>query len=378
MVSTYRYGILIVVLTVLISAAACWAWGGAQRARGRAAQELEPGSFPVGEFEVVDRSGRAVSQLDLTDRVCIASFIFTRGPLSCPRITSIMKGIGRRLAATDVLLLSFSVDPDYDTPAVLDVYARRFEASPDHWWFLTGPKQTIYDLVRGRFKLPLMDAGPADPATEREAITHSDRLALIDRGQIVGLFDSTDPQAVDTLVARARRLALPSWVKLLPTINASLNAACAAFLLAGWVLIRSRRRVAPIDAKENPTQWSSARLTKDSAVRNHIVCMLAAMTTSVVFLTCYLVYHYQAGSMAFRGEGALRIGYLTILVSHTLLATLGVVPLVIVTLTRALRKDFHGHRRIAQVTFPIWLYVSLTGVVIYAMLYHLPATGHSL
>ena len=82
--------------------------------------------------------------------------------------------------------------------------------------------------------------------------------------------------------------------------------------------------------------------------------------------------------MAFRGEGALRIGYLTILVSHTLLATLGVVPLVIVTLTRALRKDFHGHRRIAQVTFPIWLYVSLTGVVIYAMLYHLPATGHSL
>ncbi len=105
-----------------------------------------------------------------------------------------MKAIGNRLAATDVLLLSFSVDPDYDTPAVLDAYARRFEVSPDHWWFLTGQKQSIYDLVRGRFKLPLMDAGPTDPATEREAITHSDRLALIDRGQVVGLFDSTDPR----------------------------------------------------------------------------------------------------------------------------------------------------------------------------------------
>ncbi|MGO9917049.1 MAG: DUF420 domain-containing protein, partial [Isosphaeraceae bacterium] len=290
----------------------------------------------------------------------------------------VMKAVSRRLAATDVLLLSFSVDPEYDTPAVLDVYARRFEASPDDWWFLTGPQQTIYDLVRGRFKLPLMDAGPIDPATEREAITHSDRLALIDRGQVVGLFDSTDPQAVDTLVARARRLALPGWVRLLPTINASLNAACAAFLLAGWVLIRSRRRVAPIDAKEIPTERARAPITRDSAVRNHIVCMIAAVTTSAVFLACYLVYHYQAGSMPFRGGGVLRICYLTILVSHTILATLGVVPLVIVTLTRAVRKDFQGHRRIAQVTFPIWLYVSLTGVVIYAMLYHLPVTGHSL
>jgi len=289
-----------------------------------------------------------------------------------------MKGVGGRLAATDVLLLSFSVDPEYDTPAILTAYARKFEASPDHWWFLTGPKQTIYDLVRGRFKLPLMEAGPTDPATEREAITHSDRLALIDRGQIVGLFDSTDAQAVDALIARARRLALPRWVRLLPTINASLNAACAAFLLAGWALIRSRSRVVSIDGKENPPKWASARLTKDSAVRRHIVCMIAAVSTSIVFLTCYLVYHYQAGSMAFRGGGVLRICYLTILVSHTLLATLGVVPLVIVTLTRALREDFNGHRRIAQVTFPIWLYVSLTGVVIYAMLYHLPVTGHSL
>jgi len=377
-VSTYRVGILTVLLTVLISAAACWVSGSAQPAPARAAQEIAPGTFPVGEFQLTERSGRSVTQLDLADRVCIASFIFTRCPLSCPRITSAMKAVGGRLAATDVLLLSFSVDPEYDTPAVLAAYAQKFEASPDHWWFLTGPKQTIYDLVRGRFKLPLMDAGPTDPGTEREAITHSDRLALIDRGQIIGLFDSTDPQAIDKLIARARRLALPRWVRLLPTVNASLNAACAVFLLAGWALIRRRSRVVLIRADENPPEWAAARLTKDPAVRNHIVCMIAAVATSTLFLTCYLVYHYQAGSMAFRGGGLLRICYFTILLSHTVLATFGVVPLVIVTLTRALRKDFNGHRWIAQVTFPIWLYVSLTGVVIYAMLYHLPVTDYSL
>jgi protein SCO1/2/putative membrane protein len=369
---------LIVVLTVFVSAAICWARGGAQTVPIRAAQELEPGTFPVGDFDLVERSGRSVSQVDLADRVCIASFIFTRCPLSCPRITGVMKDISARLATTNVLLLSFSVDPEYDTPAILAVYARKFGASPDRWWFLTGPKETIHDLVRGRFKLPLMEAGPAEPATEREAITHSDRLALIDRGQMVGLFDSTDVHAVDSLVARARRLALPRWVRLLPTINASLNAACAALLLAGWVFIRSRMRAAPIGGGENPLESARVPLTKHVAVRRHIVCMIAAVTSSMLFLVCYLVYHYQAGSMPFRGGQVLRICYFTILVSHTLLATLGVVPLVIVTLMRALRSDFNGHRRIAQMTFPIWLYVSLTGVAIYAMLYLLPVTSNSL
>jgi len=106
--------------------------------------------------------------------------------------------------------------------------------------------------------------------------------------------------------------------------------------------------------------------------------MVAAVTTSMIFLTCYLVYHYQAGSTAFRSFGGIRLLYFTILISHTLLATLGVVPLVIVTLSRALRGDFNRHRRIAQITFPIWLYVSVTGVIIYALLYHLPSSGHSL
>ncbi len=376
--NTYRLGILIVAATVLISAAVCWARGsGSAAAPVRAAQELGPAAYPLGDFELVERSGRAVSARELANRVCIASFIFTRCPLSCPRITRIMKDVEDRLGGTNVLLLSLSVNPEHDTPAVLTEYAHRYAASADRWWFLTGPKETIYDLVRERFKLPLLEGGPSESTADREAITHSDRLALLDRGQVVGLFDSSDPQAVDSLIARSRRLALPAWVKFLPTLNASLNAACAALLVVGWFFIRSRARQVSIHPTANPPAKVPARLTDLPPVRRHIVCMVAAITTSTIFLTCYLVYHYQAGSMAFRGSGVVRVVYFSILVSHTLLATLGVVPLVIVTLTRALRNDFSGHRRIAQVTFPIWLYVSVTGVVIYAMLYQMPFAGYS-
>ena len=102
--------------------------------------------------------------------------------------------------------------------------------------------------------------------------------------------------------------------------------------------------------------------------------MSLAVLTSVLFLTCYLVYHYHAGSVPFQGTGPLRSLYFTVLISHTLLATFGVVPLVILTLLRALRHDFARHRQIAAMTFPIWVYVSMTGVVIYFMLYHLPVS----
>ena len=98
--------------------------------------------------------------------------------------------------------------------------------------------------------------------------------------------------------------------------------------------------------------------------------MLLAVGASALFLSCYLYYHFHAGSVAFKGVGAVRVAYRTILLSHTVLATLGVVPLLIVTLTRAFRRRFAQHAAIAQVTFPIWMYVSITGVIIYLMLYH--------
>jgi uncharacterized membrane protein YozB (DUF420 family) len=130
----------------------------------------------------------------------------------------------------------------------------------------------------------------------------------------------------------------------LPTVNASLNAIAAVLLVIGWVLIRRGR------------------------VRAHRAVMLSALACSALFLASYLVYHYQVGSVRFQGTGAIRTLYFSVLLTHTVLAAL--VPfLAAITLFRALRRHFPRHRAIARWTLPIWLYVSVTGVVVYVMLY---------
>lgn len=130
----------------------------------------------------------------------------------------------------------------------------------------------------------------------------------------------------------------------LPAVNASLNALAAVLLTAGYFFIRRGRQ------------------------RAHERCMLAALATSTVFLACYLVYHYNVGSRPYEGQGLLRRVYLTILATHVVLAA-SVVPLALVTASRGLRRRLDSHVRIARWTLPIWLYVSVTGVVIYLMLY---------
>jgi len=100
----------------------------------------------------------------------------------------------------------------------------------------------------------------------------------------------------------------------------------------------------------------------------HKLCMLLAITASSLFLISYLTYHYQVGSVPFKGQGWFRVVYFSVLISHTVLAA-AIVPLVLVTLTRALRGSFDRHKRIARWTLPIWLYVSVTGVLVYWMLY---------
>jgi len=132
----------------------------------------------------------------------------------------------------------------------------------------------------------------------------------------------------------------------LPTLNAGLNGLAALCLLTGFALIKKRR------------------------VTAHKIAMTTAFGCSVAFLVSYLVYHYQVGSVRFQGTGTVRTVYLTILATHTVLAA--AVPfLAVVTLYRAWREDFSRHRRLARFTLPLWLYVSLTGVVIFWMLYHL-------
>ena len=132
----------------------------------------------------------------------------------------------------------------------------------------------------------------------------------------------------------------------LPAVNAALNSLSAVFLFAGFLFIRAKNRDA------------------------HRVCMLSAFTCSTLFLVSYLIYHYQVGSVPFKSQGWIRPVYFTILISHTILAA-AVVPLALITLSRALRERFAAHRRMARWTFPIWLYVSVTGVVVYLLLYGL-------
>jgi uncharacterized membrane protein YozB (DUF420 family) len=132
----------------------------------------------------------------------------------------------------------------------------------------------------------------------------------------------------------------------LPGVNAALNATSAVLLAFGYFYIRSGR----VDA--------------------HRRCMLAALTTSALFLTSYLIYHYHVGSVPFTGQGWIRGVYFAILISHTILAVV-IVPLVLITVTRALKGNFPRHRAIARWTLPLWFYVSVTGVVVYWMLYRL-------
>ena len=132
----------------------------------------------------------------------------------------------------------------------------------------------------------------------------------------------------------------------LPATNALLNALSAVLLLTGYLLIRARRPSA------------------------HRVAMLAAVVCSTLFLVSYLYYHAQVGSVRFTGRGTLRVVYFVILGTHTFLAV-SIVPLVLITLQRALRQRFDRHRRIARITLPLWAYVNVTGVAIYWLLYRL-------
>ena len=132
----------------------------------------------------------------------------------------------------------------------------------------------------------------------------------------------------------------------LPALNASLNGLAAILLAVGFVFIQRRE------------------------IERHRLCMVAAFVVSMAFLVSYVVYHVHHGATPFPGRGWVRPAYFTLLVSHVVLAAL-VVPLACVTLYRAWRSDFARHRKIAEITFPIWMYVSVTGVLVYWILYHL-------
>lgn len=317
------------------------------------------------------------------------------------------------------LLVSVTLDPAHDTPEVLRRYAAAHRARPGRWLFLTGERAAIRRLEQS-CQVQSQEDPDAEPA---QRITHTSRVMLIDaEGTVRGTYlivepipDAAgnptnrfrrNPEALERLREDARALAaggraadrLPRlgpvadfgltdqdgravdkrmlrggpWVVafvftrcglscphitaamsdlqddrlgLLPTVNACLNAASAACLVLGYGFIRRRR------------------------VTAHVACMTAALALSALFLTSYLYYHFHKGSTPFTGEGWVRPVYFGILLSHTVLAAV-IVPLILWTLWHALRDQYARHVRVARWTLPLWLYVSVTGVVVYLFLYH--------
>ena len=139
---------------------------------------------------------------------------------------------------------------------------------------------------------------------------------------------------------------MSDYISYLPHVNACLNGTSALLLFTGYTFIRSRN------------------------VAAHRACQMTALGVSLLFLASYLTYHYHHGATRFQGAGIVRPIYFTILTSHTILAIV-IVPLVILTFYRALRNDFARHRRIARITLPLWLYVCVSGVIVYLMLYQI-------
>ena len=170
-----------------------------------------------------------------------------------------------------------------------------------------------------------------------------DRLAL----RVIGLVSTLVVLSVGVLVlGRQREMQRGYDVSALPTLNAFLNGTSAVLLTLGYVFIRLKK------------------------VAAHKTCMVTAFGVSSLFLISYLIYHYHVGSVLFVGTGWIRPVYFTLLISHIGLAAC-IVPLALMTIYRAWTDQFEKHIRIARWTLPLWLYVSVTGVIVYWMLYHL-------
>jgi len=326
----------------------------------------------VEDFSFQNCDGRTIGKQELLGKPWVAGFVFTGCTSTCPMITQKMRELQDRLKREDVQFVTFGVDPKRDTPEVLLKYAEQYGADLSRWFFLWGDAPSIYGLIHRSFQMPVQM--PND-VTGNYQVIHSNNVMLVDaQGVVQGKYLGTKDEDMATLVRDVRKLLHPerrsetaskvlegeipadAWFMWLPPVNAGLNGLAGALLALGYVLIKQRR------------------------VTAHRNVMLSAFAVSIVFLACYLVYHaalhYETGlpGKKFAGIGLVRPVYFTILITHVFLAA-AVPVLALVTIYRGLKGDWPRHRRIAKITFPIWMYVSVTGVMIYAMLYHWPISG---
>mgnify|MGYP000274212251 CR=1 FL=1 len=347
--------------------------------------QLDPDSPPepwdpaeIGDFNLVDQLGRPVTKESLMGRPWVANFIFTRCAHQCPAMCVKIKQILERLEDSDVRFVTITVDPEHDDVERMAQFADVYSADPDQWLFVTGDPAEVYRLIRKGFKVAAWENFGSDRLPGFE-FAHSMALVHVGPdGRVLGKYNS---QIDDELVTMRRVLEgrietppehrpvppieeepdlrnvtaqnVPAWVLRLPTTNASLNALATLLLLVGFMAVKAGK------------------------VQLHKQMMLYAFATSIAFLMFYLTYHFALhhytgeSSRKFTGTGTIRTVYLTILLTHVVLAA-AVPVLASITIYRAWRQQWDKHRFVARITFPIWLYVSVTGVIIYWMLYHLP------
>ena len=306
------------------------------------------GSVPP--FKLLDQQGKTVERDRLLGKVCVVSVFFSCCTTMCPLTQKTMEGLQAKFANyPDVLLVSINVYPGHDTQAIIAQYASDHHADPGATLALplrAAVNRTIFMTLcaEGGFKQGLGQDPSAPPGLE---VNHTPTFLVVDHhGVIRGYVDGRDNAEVGRLEGFVKQLV---QAKYFPSINAGLNATCGVLLILGFAFIRGR--------------WVVA----------HKICMLAAVVVSAVFLSCYLYYHIvvQDGKpTSFGGEGPIRYLYLGILLSHTVLA-IAVAPAALRLTYLGLRNRLASHMRLARWTLPIWLYVSVTGVVVYWMLYHL-------
>ncbi len=323
----------------LVALASLFGLGGADD------EAYRPLGIALQPFSLTERGGTAVRDADLHGKVWVAHFFYSQCQGPCNKTLPAMRALQQRFAGKpDVMFVSISVDPADDTPAQLQKYAEDQGADPKQWLFLTGSEAEVHRVIRECFYHAV--ERNKDAKSAGDAFTHSSALLVVDRrGVIDGYADGTAPDAADIVARHVRAVAARKYF--LPAVNAGLNALCTLLLIAGYAAIRRRRETL------------------------HASLMLLALAVSVLFLASYLYFHFavqQGRPTAFRGEGWVRPVYFTILLTHTVLAA-AVAPLALYVAYQGLRDRRPRHVRVARWTLPVWLYVSITGVVVYWLLY---------
>lgn len=192
--------VALILAAAAVAAGGVWLILGGVPGRGGAAAASSMAEVP--DFSLTERSGSTVTKRSLEGRVWVADFIFTRCQGVCPLLSGRMADLQRAVRSRkDVTLVSFSVDPDHDTPEVLSRYAKAYEADPAGWLFLTGDRESMHRLIGEGFHLAVAEAEPGK-VPEGELITHSDRFVLVDRrGRIRGSYHGTDEDVTKSLLA---------------------------------------------------------------------------------------------------------------------------------------------------------------------------------